>query len=184
MSQLKFSELSRVISHALRHQPSFYHIELDEDGWVNIESLIIGIKKVTGKYDSLSKEILKQIVESSLKKRHEILGNKIRASYGHSLKDKIAKESTKPPTYLYHGTKKEALKSIFEKGLLPMQRQYVHLSEKIEEAKKIGLRKTKEPIILKVKSQQAFQNKTGFYKEANGLWLSDRIEPIYLEENY
>ena len=119
----------------------------------------------------------------SKKKRHELIGNKIRASYGHSIKDKILKKVSKPPEYLYHATKQKVVSSIFKKGLLPMGRQYVHLSEKKEDAITVALRKTKTPILLRIESRKAFLKQKGnFYKEANNLWLADEINPKFIKE--
>ncbi len=38
--KLNYSKLSRVISHALRHKSEAYNLDLDEEGWVSIESLL------------------------------------------------------------------------------------------------------------------------------------------------
>jgi putative RNA 2'-phosphotransferase len=121
------------------------------------------------------------MIESSQKKRHEILDDKIRASYGHSLKSKIIKENSTPPKYLYHATKNSILENIFNKGLLPMERQYVHLSENKKDAFTVALRKTSRPIVLRVQSKLANEQGINFYKEKDSLWLSDNIDSKYLE---
>jgi len=38
-------ELSRIVSHALRHEPWVYELELDEEGWVQMDALQIGERK-------------------------------------------------------------------------------------------------------------------------------------------
>jgi len=181
MSNINFNELSKIISHALRHQPSLYNLKLDKDGWVDVGLLIASLKNRDEKYIDLSIEDIEKMIELSQKKRHEITGNKIRASYGHSLKDKIVKENSIPPQYLYHATKNSMLENILSKGLLPMKRQYVHLSENKKDAFNVALRKTSKPIILKVQSRLASQQGLNFYKEKDSLWLSDNIDSKYLE---
>jgi len=181
MKKINFNELSKIISHALRHQPSLYNLELDKDGWVDLGLLMSSIKEIDKKYSTLSIEDVKSMIASSSKKRHEMCNNKIRASYGHSIKDKILKKPVKPPKYLYHGTKEEMIINIFDKGLLPMQRQYVHLSENKEDAIIVALRKTSKPILLKIESGKAYEQGVIFYKEAGGLWLSDKIDSKYLK---
>ena len=42
--KLNYSELSRVMSHALRHKPEMYHLKLDSEGWVLIESLLTALR--------------------------------------------------------------------------------------------------------------------------------------------
>jgi len=182
MNNINFNELSKIISHALRHQPSLYNLELDEDGWVSVGLLIESVKKKDKKYNFLSITDVEEMIATSKKKRHQIIDNKIRASYGHSLKKKILKEASKPPKYLYHATKTDVFKRIFDKGLMPMQRQYVHLSENKSDAITVASRKTKNPILLRVKSEEAYEEGTDFYSEENGLWLCDEIRVKYLEK--
>lgn len=53
---------------------------------------------------------------------------------------KIVKEEGVLPKFLYHGTSPRFLNSIELNGLLPMSRQYVHLSEYIVTAELVGKR--------------------------------------------
>ena len=183
MLSRNLKELSKIISHALRHQPSLYGLKPDKDGWVDVGDLIKGVKDNTSKYDDLSKMILIKMIEESPKKRHKIEGNRIRALYGHSLKEKIIKVPSTPPEVLFHGTKEGTITDILKSGLLPMKRQYVHLSENMQDAFGVALRKTKAPVILRIKSFQASQNGVRFYEEGNGLWLSEEIPAKYVEIN-
>jgi len=182
MSEIKLTKLSKIISHALRHDPASYNLELDNDGWVKVGDLINSLRDLDIGFKNLSQSDLENMIESSEKKRHEIFEDRIRASYGHSVKNKIFKEAEMPPEYLFHATKKSFLKKIFSKGLLPMKRQYVHLSKNECDAIKVALRKTKEPILLRIKSHDAFNNGIKFYKEANNMWLADEIDAVFIEE--
>lgn len=122
------------------------------------------------------------MVEYSTKKRHEILNGKIRANYGHSVQNKIVKYPVKPPEFLYHGTVENNLNNIMEKGLLPMERQYVHLSIDKKTAEIFGRRKKGNLVILTIKAKEAFLNDIKFYKEENDIWLSDQIPSIYIAD--
>ena len=33
-------QLSKTVSHALRHEPWLYELELDDDGWVSVEAML------------------------------------------------------------------------------------------------------------------------------------------------
>ena len=68
------------------------------------------------------------MIASADKRRHEVVGDRIRALYGHSLPGKLRRETAKPPAMLFHGTSPEAAEKILREGLKPMRRQYVHLS--------------------------------------------------------
>ena len=55
MNEIKLPKLSKIISHALRHKPSLYNLELDNDGWVKIKDLIHSLKELDNNYKKLSK---------------------------------------------------------------------------------------------------------------------------------
>lgn len=177
MNSMDFIQLSRTVSHALRHEPGAYNLMLDPQGWVALSDLILALNS---KGIRVQEEEVIKMVELSQKKRHQILNGKIRAYYGHSVTDKILKDPSEPPEFLYHGTTKERLNGIIEKGLLPMERQYVHLSADEETAAVVGSRRKGELIILTVKAKEAFLSNIQFYKEGNGIWLSDAIPSKYL----
>lgn len=177
MNTINYNQLSKVVSHALRHEPELYNLKLDPNGWVLLSELVTTLNSQGVKVDE---NHIYKMIELSENKRHQVLDGKIRAYYGHSISDKIIKDPTEPPERLYHGTISSNLKSIIEKGLLPMERQYVHLSIDKESAAIVGGRREGEIIIIIVNSKEASLGKVKFYKEENGIWLSDPIPPIFL----
>jgi putative RNA 2'-phosphotransferase len=60
--------------------------------------------------------------------RHEIVGDRIRALDGHSIPGKLRRKRGTPFDILDHGTNAGSISLIRDLGLLPMSRQYVHLS--------------------------------------------------------
>ena len=180
MIKISYLELSKEASYALRHSPSEYGLVLDEYGWVNVQELLEALKK-NEKWTSLKVDDLFKMIDASDKKRHEIVDNKIRALYGHSISSKIKKESVEPPKYLYHGTARRFIDSIKEKGLLSQERQYVHLSLDKETALQVGKRRDKKPVILIISAKLAWQNGVFFYKGDDKIWLADSIKSEYIE---
>ncbi len=173
--------LSKILSHALRHCPSLYNIDLDDEGWVSISELTEAINK---KGVIVNEDLILNLVRNSSKKRHEIKGEKIRAYYGHSIVKKINKHISHPPKILYHGTSDRNVLSIKKTGLLSMKRQYVHLSINYEAAQEIGIRKGGKTVVLEVQAEKAFlERNIGFYKEIDDIWLSDNIPNIYIKWN-
>jgi putative RNA 2'-phosphotransferase len=81
------------------------------------------------------------MIESSSKRRHEVVGDRIRALYGHSVPGKLRRERAAPPAALFHGTSPDAAKVIMHEALRPMSRQYVHLSVDTAMASEVGRRK-------------------------------------------
>ena len=177
---MDWNQLSRTISHALRHDPESYGLTLDEAGWVEVRSLLDALRRKKHAWKYLREEDLLAMSDRASKKRYEFCDGKVRAFYGHSTPQKIRKETAAPPERLYHGTSPDAAAAICREGLKPMGRQYVHLSEDVETARVVGRRKAKEPVVLAIAAARADREGVRFYRESNGVWLADAIPPEFL----
>lgn len=176
---MRDEDLSREISYALRHAPWEYELEMDEEGWVPVEQLLDALHRAE-KWSNISEKDLKDMIERSEKKRHELADGKIRAFYGHSIPQKILKVEKTPPNVLYHGTARRFWDSINEKGLLPRSRQYVHLSQDIETAENVGKRHDDKPVVLVIDSKRAWDDGIKFYIGNEKVWLADAIPSKYI----
>ena len=175
-------DLSRVVSHALRHEPWLYELEIDNEGWTSIEALIDSLRLQGDDWKNLTEMDMMMMVNSSSKRRHEIVNGHIRALYGHSLAQKLQKVEAIPPDILFHGTSREVYKLIKSEGLKPMQRQYVHLATNQDMAYQVGRRKVEMPIVLAIASQQAYDCNIKFYRGNDIVWLSNYIPPEFISE--
>ena len=169
------NELSKAISHALRHEPWLYELELDEEGWVSLSALISALRQERAEWRDLSEADVERMIESSSKRRHEVVGGRIRALYGHSLRGRLLREPATPPAVLFHGTSSEAAKLILRDGLKPMLRQYVHLSMDTGTAFEVGRRKSQAPVLLEVDAEAAHLSRVMFYKGGERVWLADVV---------
>lgn len=176
---MDYMKLSKEISYALRHAPWEYELELDEYGWVKIDLLIKSLQ-LSYEWQNLIKHDIEEMILKSEKKRHEIKDDKIRALYGHSLSKKIVKEVKSPPDILFHGTTIENYESIKSTGLLPLSRQYVHLSIDIETAQKVAIRHSKNYIILSIDTMEAINEGVDFYYGNEKVWLVDKLPPEFI----
>lgn len=174
-------ELSKTVAHALRHSPESYQLQLDKNGWIDIDLLISALANKNTKWQQLKISDIDSMVRNCEKQRFEIDENKIRARYGHSIPNKIKHLERKPETNLYHGTTPEAWLTIQHQGLLPMRRQYVHLSPTPETARKVALRRTGTPIILSINVKKATTDGVKFYFN-NNVWLTDQLDSKYLKK--
>lgn len=176
-----YVKLSKEVSYALRHAPWEYELELDEEGFVPIEQLLHSLNSAKEYDRDITKDDLEYIITHSDKVRHEIVGDKIRALYGHSTPVKIEKTPATPPDVLYHGTAKRFLDSIMKDGLLPLKRQYIHLSADTDIATLVGKRRDKEPIILEIDAKEASKDGILFYVGNDRIWLCDKIPTKYIK---
>jgi putative RNA 2'-phosphotransferase len=159
----------------LRHNPEVINIKLDKNGWANVKELI-----TKGDY-SLAE--LKEIVKTDNKGRYEFNTDQslIRACQGHSVNVDVELVKTTPPEFLYHGTKEETRSSIFKKGLIPMSRQYVHLTSDIKTAENTAGRRKGESVILTVHSGEMSKSGIDFFLSKNNVWLVKEVPPKFIE---
>lgn len=176
----KLELLSREIAYALRHAPWKYELEMDEEGWILVEQLLDALHE-SEKWKEISEADLRDLIQTSEKKRYELKDGKIRAFYGHSIPMKIYKEERIPPDVLYHGTARRFLISIEKQGLLPQNRQYVHLSQDIETAQIVGGRHDNKPCILRIDARLAWSEGVKFYLGNEKVWLADAIPYKYID---
>lgn len=175
-----YTALSKEISYALRHASQEYGLTLDEQGWVPVEDLINTLKK-REKYSDLTVQDITFMIQASEKKRHEIVGDQIRALYGHSTEEKINKDAVQPPDVLYHGTAHKFLQKILQQGLISKDRQYVHLSQNMETAITVGKRRDNDPVVLLVDASTAWKDGINFYHGNDTIWLADDIPAKYIQ---
>ena len=176
-----YIKLSRIVSHALRHEPWLYELEIDSEGWTSIDTLISALRLEKNNWQNLSEDDLKIMIERSDKRRYEISDGRIRALYGHSLPEKLEKVAAVPPEILFHGTSPEVLNIIKSEGLKPMKRQYIHLSTNQEMAIQVGKRKGSQPVILTINATKANASGVKFYQGNEMVWLADYIPPGFIE---
>ena len=176
MDNVKFS---KRITYILRHDPYGAGLTPDKFGFVPIDKLLFALGKKFPQYSNITLEDIRNVMEDSEKKRFEIFGNLIRASYGHSF-DVLPPASTVPPEFLYHGTVFPLADNILKEGLLPMKRKFVHLSSDIETAFTVGRRRQGKLVIFCIHAETAFESGNHFYRSNDSTWLSEFIAPEFI----
>lgn len=174
-------ELSRAASHALRHQPWLYELELDEEGWAPVDQLLTALREKGGDWEAVDRAALERMLARTTKHRHELDGNRIRALYGHSVPGRIHRHPATPPARLFHGTAPEAWAAVEVDGLLPMRRQFVHLSVDRETAVLVGRRKSARPVVLAIDAGAAASAGVRFYQGNDLVWLADSVPARFVD---
>ena len=170
---MNLTQTSKLISLILRHKPETIGITLDEHGWANVDELIRGV--------NIDLKTLEQIVATDDKQRYSFNEDKtlIRANQGHSIPVDVELEEVQPPEFLWHGTAKKYEYSIYNSGLIPKSRLYVHLSSDVETAVNVGARHG-EVLLLRVDAKTMYQDGYKFYLSKNGVWLTKHVPREYL----
>jgi putative RNA 2'-phosphotransferase len=178
---LNLTELSKRVSQALRHVPWRYGLRIDTDGWVDAGALLDTLREQRPGWADIQERDLANMILQSSRRRHELRDGRIRALYGHSLPERLDRVAAVPPPQLYHGTAPKYEVEIRNSGLLPMRRQYVHLSSDPEAAIVVGKRKSSKPLILTVDALQAWKSGVPFYTGGDNVWLADHVASKFID---
>lgn len=171
---------SKFLSLVLRHKPESIGIQLDAEGWADVNLLL---QQMVKHRNPLKLAELIEVVDTNDKKRFQLSTDqsKIRAVQGHSSTQVQREyESITPPNILYHGTATRFLDSILKQGLVSGDRHHVHLSADLVTAQKVGQRHGKV-IIFNIDTQQMHQDGFKFYQAENGVWLTTSVPAKYLQ---
>jgi putative RNA 2'-phosphotransferase len=180
VTPLVLRQLSRAASHALRHEPWLYELELDAEGWVAAADLLAALRAERSEWASLTEGDLAEMIAQSEKQRHELRDGRIRALYGHSTPERLLKEQCAPPRVLYHGTAPATAAHIRADGLKPMGRHYVHLSADVATAEQVGRRKASAPVILTIDASAAHDAGVVFYRGNDLVWLANVVPASFI----
>jgi len=169
---------SKFLSWVLRHQPQAIGLRLDAQGWASIDELL----RLAQPTHPLTHAQLQRVVAHSDKQRFAISadGLRIRANQGHSLPVDLGLTSAEPPPQLYHGTATRFVDAIRHDGLLPGQRQHVHLSVSPDTALQVGQRYG-QAVVLTVRAQAMAEAGHAFYRADNGVWLTAQVQVAFIE---
>ncbi|TQQ82935.1 RNA 2'-phosphotransferase [Halonotius terrestris] len=171
-------QVSKFLSGALRHFPDDAGLDLDDAGWTTLNTVV---DRASEKY-GIDREAVEGIIRTDPKGRFEVDDGRVRAAYGHSVAVDLDSGGTPVPDTLYHGTSPDALVSIREEGLKPMSRQYVHLSESVDDAKEVGSRHAADPVILQINAAPMQADGQTITKRGKSVYTTDHVPPRYLSE--
>ena len=169
---------SKFLSLVLRHQPALIGLQLDANGWVDIDTLIARAAPKR----RLDRALIDAVVATSDKQRFALSadGRRIRANQGHSVAIDLALPPATPPPLLYHGTATRFVDAIRREGLTPGSRQHVHLSRDIDTAVKVGSRHG-TPHVLRVDAAAMTAAGHVFHVSENGVWLTAAVPVAFID---
>lgn len=182
MDKNKTKSISKFLSLILRHKPESVGIELDSNGWVDVEVLLLAMGSC-GK--GISRTQLEQVVETNDKQRFtfSVDGQRIRAHQGHSVDIELNLTPTAPPEILYHGTPEKNIVAIKHSGLEKMNRHHVHLHQDKQLALEVGQRFGR-PVLLSIRSSKLHEKGHEFFVTDNQVWLTNHVPAEFIEFPY
>lgn len=170
MKEKDLIKKGKHLAFLLRHDTEY---QFDEHGWREVSDLI--------KNHGYTMKELEDIVETNNKQRYEFSNDKkkIRARQGHSINVDVELKEATPPDILYHGTATRFLSSILKQGIVKGTRLYVHLSDNIETAEKVGSRHG-TPVVLSLDTKRMVADGIKFYLSNNNVWLTEYVDSKYV----
>ena len=170
--------LSRFLSLVLRHRPERIGVQLDRNGWADVQDLITAARAAGV---PLTDGRLREVVARNDKQRFSFSrdGRHVRANQGHSITVDLELVPCAPPEELFHGTAKQSLSAIRHQGLTARGRLHVHLSGDAGTAMTVG-RRHGDPVVLTVAAGDMSRQGHEFFRSANGVWLTHHVPPDYL----
>lgn len=179
MNEKERTRTSKFLSLVLRHEPEKVGLQLDPNGWVEVEALVAALRSHGRTVD---RDELDEIVAACPKQRFAFSADRlrIRANQGHSVEIELGYVPQTPPDYLFHGTATRFLDSILSTGLNKAERHHVHLSAERDTAEKVGPRHGK-PVILTIRAGAMHAAGHAFFLSENGVWLTDRVPVEFIQ---
>jgi putative RNA 2'-phosphotransferase len=166
-----------TLAFALRHDPTRFGLELDDEGWASLHDVLIAIRFDRYDWALVDEAVLKGAVDET--DRFEIRDGRIRATYGHSIELGKLPPIAAPPSVLFHGTTEEALPGIRQEGLKPIGRCFVHLTSDREYARQVADARQSRAVIL-VRAADAHASGHVFRRANGHVWLTGHVEAAFL----
>jgi putative RNA 2'-phosphotransferase len=166
--------LLRYVLWILRHAPDQVGIEIDREGWVNLEDLYEHLSQTWPSPECRSPSDLRGYLEAHNRfERFSFTATRCRANYGHSTSLFQPSLLQPLPLPLYHATASTNLPSIRAFGLLPGRRRFVQLTTRLDYALTI-VPKHRELVILEIVQNLDLPYLHGYHSGAH-VWLADFV---------
>lgn len=169
--------ITRSLAYMLRHQPDEFDLELDPEGWGDLEDVTQALNERLG--EPIEEDDVAEAIQSGDRQRYEIKDGRIRALYGHSFTIEPG-EPAEPPDQLYIGVGSRDAERAEERGLRSGRRAFLHLALEYDDAKEMGRRAAPEYAVITVNAADAWEEGVEFYDRIS-LFLAESIDTEYLE---
>jgi putative RNA 2'-phosphotransferase len=175
--------LLRTLARALRHVPWQYFLEVDSQGWADLDCVLLAMRYDRPEWSRLAIDDIARLCGPAGAERFQIAGGRIRALYGHSVVGVMAGIPAEPPDLLHHGTDAESVSTVRSVGLLPIHRRFVHLTSDVAYARAVSAAHADvgEQVVLVVRAHDAWKGGQRFFRANGHVWLTDALPPRFIQ---
>lgn len=170
----------RVLAFALRHHPLRFGVGLDDEGFADLDDLVVGIRFSHYDWAILDRERVEDAIRGTDPGRFEIRDGQVRHRYGHSVILGSPGERQTPPEVLWHGTSAGAVAAVRATGLRSMNRAFVHLTSNPDYATQVVAAKGGGEVI-RIRAKAAADEGVEFFRANPHVWLARTVPADYLD---
>ena len=167
----QLESLARMLTYILSHRPDEFGLVLSEEGFVPIKHLLQALGAEPG-WGFVRRYHLDQLVGLMSPPAFEIVEDQIRALSPAQLRREPGEP---PPALLYVAIPPKAHARVWEEGLKPPPDRELVLATTPELAKKLGRRRSPDPIMVIVQAQAAARRGLSFTGYGEGLYLAPAL---------
>ena len=168
--------LVRMLNYVLGHHPDEFGLVPDEEGFVSKKELIQALHEEEG-WTFVRESHLQSITLENNKFGVEFTDKMIRVSPEVTGLVLGPRPEVAPPALLYFGTRRRAYPAVLKYGLLPAGSPWVALYSEEEMALRVGQRRDRQPIMLTILAERAYQRGTRFLGLSESVFLVEKIAP-------
>lgn len=178
--ELDKTELARLLATILRHEPDRLDIQLDIEGWVDIDSLLLGFDACSPYI--IEKEDLEDAVLNADYGRFEYDDEqgRLRAKKGHTT-DHVSYDVAEPPEHLYRAVPAQHAEYLHRNGLKSVDRKYTQVFVDYMAAVDDGNRRGIETIcVASIDANAAYNDGTLFYLHDDE-WYVQELNAVHVD---
>ncbi|NIA08264.1 MAG: hypothetical protein GWP10_00445 [Nitrospiraceae bacterium] len=180
MSDIALKRLTKAIFAMLGRRPDAFGIVLDEGGWISIKELHQALMTEPG-FPHITSKALSQFFPLYRPKNFEWQEDRVRVIPKSQSPDLTIYEEIIPSEPLYVTIRPKAHAHVIDHGLRPGgNKRWIVLSTDREMALRIGRRRDRKPIMVKVLASKACEAGVVFRKAGESLYLVDRLDPQWM----
>lgn len=180
MDDKELKKLSGILIGILRHFPQQFGVKIDSHGWAEIDEVCNAIKSKIDRFYWVRKKHIVALALTDEKERYQLREGKIRATYAHTIEVDLTDLPEADVDYLYYPVTEEEVDIVMEQGILPTDRNKVHLSGTKEKAIEAGKIRVENPVLLEIDARKAMEEGVDIRKAGRDVYVTDKVDAKYI----
>lgn len=182
MSDFEIEKVGRILAGMLRHGKN--GAQIDRSGFVPVRDVLDAIKARNPRMGWIRPRHIEALVVTDPKGRYVMSGDKVRATYGHTIDLDLPLDYDDVPADLFYPISDEEADNLLENGIDPTDRAMVHLSYTYADAKRAGSVRYDDPIILLIDVDECEDAGYRIGRAAKTVFLCSHVPPeaLYVAE--